>query len=194
MAPTWCQNDLKWYPKVTPKSPKWTWLDLSKTMAVIDPMRFWPSLGGVGIRVFFCLLSWRLLFDVFGDFCQLWGQNEVSMWLPGGGSMGSLFRAFLSFGPSWGSNASRSSPKSPRNHPRPPFLPILGSFLVRFWRVFDTINAAERRNTNSKNGQHSVLFSTVFCEEVQGNYQNKAGVDKCAVCECFNKVEQFTAL
>ena len=44
-APKVSKKDPKWHPKATPKPPKWAWLELSKTMAVIDPMRFWPSLG-----------------------------------------------------------------------------------------------------------------------------------------------------
>ena len=45
-----------------------------------------------------------------------------------------IFRAFLfSFGPCWGPNASRSSPKSPQNHPKPPFLSLFHRFPSRFW-------------------------------------------------------------
>ena len=61
-------------------------------------------------------------------FLRFWFPN----WLPGRGSSKSLFCGFLSFGPSWGPNASRSSPESPQNHPRPPFLPIFDRFLIHF--------------------------------------------------------------
>jgi len=51
---------------------------------------------------------------------------------PRGGSSKSLFRGFSSFGPSWDPNASKIPPRSPQNHPGPPFLPNFARLLKRF--------------------------------------------------------------
>ena len=61
-------------------------------------------------------------------FPPIWAPN----WAPGGGSSKSLFRGFSSFGPSWDPNASKIPPRSPQNHPGPPFLPNFARLLKRF--------------------------------------------------------------
>ena len=80
----------------------------------------------------------------------------------GGGSSKSLFSGFLSFGHFWRPNASRCSPKSPQDRPRPPFLSILGSFFCQISKLFRHPKCQRASKKNPKKGQHSVLFLKII--------------------------------
>ena len=141
LAPTWCQNALKKWPQERPgkhqkptsskKQPNSRNINIYYTLAMsATPQRHpFRALKSYKIDKKTILKHKPLKNDkqyvkvtFFSDF-----GSQLS---PLGGSTKSLFRPFFNFGPSWDQNASQVSPKPPQNHPRPPFLTILGRCLT----------------------------------------------------------------
>ena len=66
------------------------------------------------------------------------GHIFLTFWLPtwslegGGVHQVMFFSFFFNFGQSWNQNGSQGAPKSPWNHPRPPFLAIFEVFLTDY--------------------------------------------------------------
>ena len=83
-----------------------------------------------------------------------------------------IFQPFLSSGPFGNSNASRSSPKSPQDRPRSPFLSILGSFLCQIVMILEHNKCQRRRERNSKKGNISSCFLTVLGDKTSGTVHN----------------------
>ena len=113
------KSDAKRYPKVSQKSSKWTWLDLSKHMAVTTRMPLWATSGEVGWRLFSCLLSAHPLFTFFCNFGGFgskngakWGRYSAVKWSP--------FSPFSSKWPKWSPRGATASKKTPKWSPRVP--------------------------------------------------------------------------
>ena len=101
---------------------------------------------------------------VFSDFSSQLG--------PRGGSTDSLFRLFESFGQSWGPKASKSLPKSPRDHPRSPFLPTFDRFLTDVGAMFRQSKGRRGSARNRKKANVPSCFFTICGEKSAGRVQN----------------------
>ena len=152
LVPTWYQNDLKKWSQEGPRRHQKS--TLSQKLKNSNPCIIYYTLAMSATpkkHQFWSLKSLKI--DEKSDLEKQLIQNSIkclqitffsnfgSQLGPWGGSANALFRWCLSFWAVLGPTCLQELPKSPQNHPMPPFLHLCLSCVVRFRWFFTTINA-----------------------------------------------------